>query len=85
MPGLELHLNDWATGNRAADPPEAPLHGQFHATLEPSLGVFPFWEIGAYLQGAVRTDDGVADWAGVKAALEVRHAALVRSALAARR
>jgi hypothetical protein len=66
VPGIELHVNDWATGNREASPPEAPLHGQFHATLEPSLGVTPFWELGAYLQGAVRTDDGVVDWAGVK-------------------
>jgi hypothetical protein len=64
--GLELHLNDWATGHHDAPPPEAPLHGQFHATLEPSFGVTPFWELGAYLQGAVRTDDGVVDWAGVK-------------------
>jgi len=66
VPGLELHVNDWATGNREAAPPEAALHGQFHATLEPSLGVTPFWELGAYLQGAVRTDDGIVDWAGVK-------------------
>jgi hypothetical protein len=64
--GLELHLNDWATGHRDATPPEAPLHGQFHATLEPSVGVTPFLELGAYLQGAVRTDDGVVDWAGAK-------------------
>jgi hypothetical protein len=66
VPGLELHLNDWATGNRTATPPEAPLHGQFHATLEPSLGLTSFWELGAYLQGAVRADDGVVDWAGAK-------------------
>jgi hypothetical protein len=66
VPGLELHLNDWATGNRDEIPPEAPLHGQFHATLEPSLGITSFWEMGAYLQSAVRTDDGVVDWAGVK-------------------
>jgi hypothetical protein len=66
VPGIELHLNEWATGNRGATPPEAPLHGQFHATLEPSLGVLPFWEIGAYLQSAARADDGVASWAGVK-------------------
>ncbi|HEY1696279.1 MAG TPA: hypothetical protein VGG39_29140 [Polyangiaceae bacterium] len=66
VPGIELHVNDWATGNRESSPPEAPLHGQFHATLEPSLGILPFWELGAYLQGAVRTDDGVVDWAGVK-------------------
>ncbi len=66
VPGLELHLHDWATGNRTATPPEAPLHGQFHATLEPSLGLTSFWELGAYLQGAVRADDGAVDWAGVK-------------------
>ena len=66
VPGLELHLNEWATGNRDASPPEAALHGQAHATLEPSLGVLPFWELGAYVQGAVRTDDGVVDWAGAK-------------------
>jgi hypothetical protein len=66
VPGLELHLNDWATGNKGSTPPEAPLGGQFHATLEPSFGLTPFWEIGAYLQGAVRTDIGEVDWAGVK-------------------
>ena len=66
VPGIELHLNDWATGNRTAAPPEAALHGQFHATLEPSLGITRFWELGAYLQGAVRTDDGAVDYAGTK-------------------
>jgi hypothetical protein len=66
-PGLELHVNDWLTGHRSSGtPPEAPLHGQFHLTFEPSVGVMPFWEVGAYLQFAVRTDDGVADWAGAK-------------------
>jgi hypothetical protein len=67
VPGIELHLNGWPTGHRTStSPPEAPLHGQYHATLEPSLGITPFWELGAYLQSAVRTDDGVVDWAGVK-------------------
>ena len=64
--GLEMHLNEWATGHRQATPPEAPLHGQFHVTLEPSFGVLPWWEVGAYLQMADRTDDGAFDWAGVK-------------------
>ena len=50
VPGLELHLNDWATGHRDATAPEAPLHGQAHATLEPSFGVTRSWELGAYLQ-----------------------------------
>ncbi len=66
VPGLELHLNDWATGSRQSTPPEAPLHGQFHATLEPSLGITPFWELGLYLEGAVRTDIGAVDFAGAK-------------------
>ncbi len=66
VPGLELHLNDWATGNHTATAPEAPVGGQFHATLEPSLGITPFWELGAYLQGAVRSDIREVDWAGVK-------------------
>jgi hypothetical protein len=65
--GLELHLNNWATGHRVAPPPESPLHGQWHATLEPSLGITPFWELGLYIQGAIRTDEGAVDWAGVKA------------------
>jgi hypothetical protein len=65
VPGLELHLNSWPTGHRDSDPPELALHGQFHATLEPSLGVLPFWEVGAYLQSALRAD-GELDWAGIK-------------------
>jgi hypothetical protein len=66
VPGIELHLNDWASGHRDATLPERPLHGQFHWTLEPSLGVTAFWELGAYVQMAARTDDGAVDWAGVK-------------------
>lgn len=65
VPGLELHMNYWPTGQRTSDPPEVPLNGQFHATLEPSLGLLPFWELGAYLQSAVRPDGDV-DWAGAK-------------------
>jgi hypothetical protein len=66
VPGVELHLNGWPTGRRDAASPEAPLHGQFHATVEPSLGITPWWELGAYVQTALRTDDGVMDWAGAK-------------------
>src|SRR5260370_16565163 len=50
VPAVELHLNDWATGRRTATAPELPLNSQFHATLEPSVGLFPFWELGAYVQ-----------------------------------
>jgi hypothetical protein len=66
IPGLEMHLNDWVTGHRTGASPQLPLHGQLHATLEPSLGMTPFWELGAYFQMAERTDDGALDWAGVK-------------------
>jgi hypothetical protein len=66
-PGIELHLNDWTTGNRTDyTPPEVPLHGQFHATLEPSIGITPFWELGGYLLTAWRPDQGVYEWAGFK-------------------
>lgn len=63
--GLELHLNYWATGHRTANAPELPLIHQAHATLEPSLGVLPWWEIGAYFQSAIRAD-GTPDYAGTK-------------------
>jgi hypothetical protein len=67
VPGIELHVNDWATGNRMDyTPPELALHGQFHATLEPSLGITPFWELGGYLLTAWRPDQGVYEWAGGK-------------------
>ena len=63
--GLELHLNHWATGHRSAVAPELPLFGQTHATLEPSFGVLPFWELGAYFQTSMRPD-GTLDYAGSK-------------------
>jgi hypothetical protein len=63
--GVELHLNRVATGQADATPPELPLRGQTHLTLEPSFGLFPWWEIGAYLQTAVRAD-GHFDYAGFK-------------------
>lgn len=63
--GLELHLNYWATGHRSANAPELPLVHQGHVTLEPSFGVLPWWEIGAYFQSAIRAD-GTPDYAGTK-------------------
>jgi hypothetical protein len=63
--GLELHLNHVATGHADATSPELPLLGQSHATFEPSYGLFPWWELGAYLQTSLRSD-GHFDYAGVK-------------------
>ena len=63
--GLETHLNHVANGVRTAEGPELPLHRQTHVTFEPSFGVTPFWELGGYLQTAVRSD-GQYDYAGVK-------------------
>jgi len=63
--GLEAHLNHVANGVRDAEYPELAPHRQSHLTFEPSFGVTRFWELGAYLQTAVR-GDGSYDYAGVK-------------------
>ena len=65
VPGIELHVNRVFDGVRTADPPELPMHHQSHFTLEPSLGVLPFLELGAYLQTALNAD-GSFDYAGTK-------------------
>jgi hypothetical protein len=63
--GLELHLNHVFSGHYEAVPPEQPLYGQTHMTLEPSYGLTDFWELGAYLQSAMMPD-GTLKWAGAK-------------------
>jgi hypothetical protein len=63
VPGLEMHVNHFFGGEGA--PPELPLAGQTHATLEPSYGVLPWWEIGGYFQTAL-LGSGEFDYAGVK-------------------
>jgi hypothetical protein len=63
--GLEAHLNGVVDGIRTAPPPEVAPHHVVHLTLEPSYGVFAFWEVGFYLQTALRPDGGY-DFAGVK-------------------
>jgi hypothetical protein len=65
VPGLELHLNTVPIGRKFAEPPELPADGQSHFTLEPSLGILPWWEVGAYLQTALR-GDGAFTYAGTK-------------------
>jgi len=64
-PGLELHLNEVARGVTTGNGTELPLNHQAHMTLEPSYGLFPFWELGGYFETAVRPD-GTLDYAGVK-------------------
>jgi hypothetical protein len=64
-PGLELHVNRVFSGLTTSTPPELPQNGQTHFTLEPSLGLTPFWEIGGYFETTLRAD-GVFDYAGVK-------------------
>src|SRR6266481_4141123 len=49
VPGAELHVNTVPKGRRTSDPPELPSHAQSHFTLEPSLGVTAWWEVGGYL------------------------------------
>ena len=65
VPGLELHLNQVGDGRRFGSAPVLATHHQTHATLEPSIGVTRWWELGAYLQSARRAD-GTLDFAGAK-------------------
>lgn len=67
QPGLELHTNFVADGRATpAFPGEAVPDHTLHTTLEPSLGVLPFWELGAYLQLATAPTRGEAHFGGFK-------------------
>jgi hypothetical protein len=63
--GLELHVNRVFNGLTTGASPELPMNHQSHFTLEPSIGLTPFWELGGYFQTALRAD-GTFDYAGVK-------------------
>jgi hypothetical protein len=65
VPGLELHVNRVFDGLKVAPAPELPAHHQSHFTLEPSIGVTPWLELGGYFQTALR-GDGTFDYAGSK-------------------
>jgi hypothetical protein len=65
VPGIELHVNSVLSGLRTALPPELPPNHQTHFTLEPSFGLTTWWELGGYVQFALRAD-GAFDYAGVK-------------------
>jgi hypothetical protein len=65
VPGLELHVNTVPNGRVNVYEPELAPQGQWHFTLEPSFGVTPWWELGAYLQTAL-LPDGAFRYAGVK-------------------
>jgi hypothetical protein len=66
VPGIELHLNTVPIGlTTSPAPPEFPQSHQTHLTLEPSLGIFPWWELGAYFETALRGVEAF-DYAGVK-------------------
>jgi hypothetical protein len=72
--GLETHLNQVLDGLKDSGSAAAPPEHQVHLTFEPSYGVAPWWEAGAYLQfaylpEAARREEGASDrprWAGVK-------------------
>ena len=63
--GLETHWNDVAEGRKSGDGPELPSDHVLHLTFEPSYGVTAWWELGAYVQSAMRPN-GELDFAGVK-------------------
>ena len=77
--GVELHMNSVVSGSRASVPPELPLHHQSHFTLEPSVGLTDWWEVGAYLQTAL-LPDGSFEYAGSK--LRTKFVAPARAASA---
>jgi hypothetical protein len=64
-PGLELHANTVVSGQRQAVPPELPSNQQMHLTLEPSLGVTHWWELGMYVQTTL-LPDGTFAYSGIK-------------------
>jgi hypothetical protein len=63
--GLELHINSVPVGLTTAPSPQYPANAQTHFTFEPSLGLFPWWELGGYFQMALRGDQAF-DYAGIK-------------------
>jgi hypothetical protein len=65
VPGLELHVNAVPSGRSESVGPELPSNHQSHFTLEPSLGLLRWWEVGGYLQTALR-GDGTYEYAGTK-------------------
>jgi len=65
QPGLELHTNYVAKGLTQQEGTLLPADKVAHFTLEPSIGVLPFWEMGGYFETALRPD-GTFDYAGVK-------------------
>ena len=81
-PGLELHVNRVFSGLTTAASPELPQNHQSHFTLEPSLGLTPFWELGVLRDGAAGGRD--VRLRRREAALEVRDAEGVAAAPATR-
>jgi hypothetical protein len=65
VPGIELHANTVAHGLAQANAPELAPNNQSHFTLEPSYGIFSWWEAGAYLQTVLRAD-GTFTYGGAK-------------------
>ncbi len=65
QPGLELHLNTVVNGLKEAEGVTVAKHHESHMTLEPSLGLTPWWELGAYFQNAIVPGAGF-EYAGAK-------------------
>ena len=71
-PGVEIHLNEFVHGTQETSPMgELPTNHVAHLTLEPHLGITDVFEVGAYLQSALRPD-GTYDYAGTKLRMKGR-------------
>jgi len=69
VPSVELHANRVFSGLTTATPPLLAQNQQTHFTLEGALGIGRGFELGLYLQSAVRAD-GTFDYAGTKLRLK---------------
>jgi hypothetical protein len=65
--GLEVHANVVPAGHETAEPPARVAPDDlFRVTLEPSLGVLEWWELGAYLQMAFEPGERSGHFGGFK-------------------
>jgi hypothetical protein len=67
QPGLEVHTNFVASGRQTpAFAGEEVPHGSWRTTLEPSIGLLEWWELGAYLQFMTAPSRSEAHFGGFK-------------------
>jgi hypothetical protein len=65
--GLEIHVNAVPSGHSTIEPPaQVAADDLVRLTLEPSLGLLEWWELGAYLQFAFQPGERSSHFGGFK-------------------